>query len=154
MVLASKGVWVSFWTPKPLKSTPQDTQTFLWRISQNVNLKHIIYIFPLHMIPMTLYNDIMPYVDKFIHVNGWNLGILWSPLKIWTPKHFTIANFGHPVSKSWLKPWLSWLLQSRHKKVCVYSWGADESKIIHGFTWCALGDGYLIYWFPKPIKVE
>ena len=35
----------------------------------------------------------------------WNLSILWSPLKIWTPTKFTIANFGHPVSKSWLRPW-------------------------------------------------
>ena len=24
--LSQQGVWVSFWTPKPLKSTPQDTQ--------------------------------------------------------------------------------------------------------------------------------
>ena len=58
------------------------------------------------MIPMTLFKDIMPYFDKFIHVNGWNLGILWSPLNIWTPKDFTIAKFGHPVSKSWLRPWV------------------------------------------------
>ena len=27
--LSQQGVWVSFWTPKPLKSTPQDTQIFL-----------------------------------------------------------------------------------------------------------------------------
>ena len=26
--LSQKGAWVSFWTPKPLKSTPQDTQIF------------------------------------------------------------------------------------------------------------------------------
>ena len=26
--------------------------------------------FHLHIIPMTLYRDIMPYFDKFIHVNG------------------------------------------------------------------------------------
>ena len=54
------------------------------------------------MIPMTLNEDIMPYFDKFIHVYGWNLIILWPPLKTWTPKNFTIANIGHPVSKSWL----------------------------------------------------
>ena len=24
--LSQQGVWVSFWTPKPLKSTPQDTR--------------------------------------------------------------------------------------------------------------------------------
>ena len=32
-----------------------------------------------------------------------NMSILWSPLKIWTPKDFTTANFRHPVSKSWLR---------------------------------------------------
>ena len=31
--LSQQGVWVSFWTPKPLKSTPQDTQHFLRGIS-------------------------------------------------------------------------------------------------------------------------
>ena len=54
---------------------------------------------------MTLYNDIMPYFDKFIHVYGWNLSVLWYPSQIWTPKSFSIANFRHPVSKSWLRPW-------------------------------------------------
>ena len=28
-----------------------------------------------------------------------------SPEKRRTPKSFTIANFGHPVLKSWLRPW-------------------------------------------------
>ena len=28
------------------------------------------------------------------------MSILWSPLKIWMPKNFTIANFRHPLSKS------------------------------------------------------
>ena len=26
--LSQQGVWVPFWTPKPLKRTPQDTQFF------------------------------------------------------------------------------------------------------------------------------
>ena len=103
--LSQQGVWVSFWTPKPLKSTPQDTQKNLWGISLNVNLKHIFKLFHCHIIPMILYKDIMPYFDKYKHVHGWNLSILWSPLKIWTPKNFTLANFRHPVSKSWLRPW-------------------------------------------------
>ena len=30
------------------------------------------------------------YVDIFIHAHGWNLSILWYPLKIWTPQNFTI----------------------------------------------------------------
>ena len=48
----------------------------------------------------------MPYFDKCIHVYGLNLNILWS-LKFCTPKDFTIVNFGHPVSKPWLRPRLN-----------------------------------------------
>ena len=102
--LSQQGVWVYFLSPKPLKSTPQDTQNILWRISSNVNIKHIIEFCHLHIIPMTLYKDIMPYFDKFNHVYGWNMSIVWSPLNFWTPQNFTIANFRHPVSKSWLRP--------------------------------------------------
>ena len=98
-----QGVWVPFWTPKPLKRTPQDTQNILCGISKNLNLKLIIEYFHLLIIPMTFFNDIMPYFDEFIHVYGWNMSILWSPLKSWTPKKFTTANFRHPVSKSWLR---------------------------------------------------
>ena len=47
----------------------------------------------------------MPCFDKCVHVYGWNLSILWSPLNIWKPKNFTIANCGHPASKSWLRPY-------------------------------------------------
>ena len=39
--LSQQGVWVPFWTPKPLKSTPQDTQILLCGISKNLNLKLI-----------------------------------------------------------------------------------------------------------------
>ena len=46
---------------------------------------------------MTLYKDIMPYFDKFIHGYGWNLSILLPPSKIWTPKNLTIINFRHPA---------------------------------------------------------
>ena len=63
---------------------------------------------------MTLYGDIMPYFDKFIHVYGWNVSILWSPLKIWTPQNLTIANFRHPVSKSWLRPCSGDLFEQCH----------------------------------------
>ena len=34
-------------------------------------LKHIIKFSYLHVIPMTLYEDIMPFFDKFIHVCLW-----------------------------------------------------------------------------------
>ena len=62
---------------------------------------------------MTLYKSIMPYFDKVLHVYGWKLSKLWSPLKIWTPTTLTIANFGHPaVSKSWLRPCIQ-VLQGR-----------------------------------------
>ena len=101
--LSQQGAWVPFWTPKPLERNPQDTQIFLCGISKNLNLKLIIEFFHLLIIPMTLINDITPYFDEFIHVYGWNMSILWSPFKIWTPKIFTTANFRHPVSKSWLR---------------------------------------------------
>ena len=37
---------------------------------EDVNLKHMIKFFHLHIIPMTLYKGIMSYFDKFIHVYG------------------------------------------------------------------------------------
>ena len=43
---------------------------------------------------MTLFKDIMPYFDEFIHVYGWNMGILWSPLKFWTPKILQLPILG------------------------------------------------------------
>ena len=57
------------------------------------------------LIPTTLYKIIMSHFDKLIHVYDWNLSILWLPLKTWMPQSFIIANFGYPVSKSWLRPW-------------------------------------------------
>ena len=90
--LSQQGVWVPFWTPKPLKRTPQDTQIVLCGISKNLNLL---------IIHMTLLNDIMSYFDEFIHVYGWNMRILWSPLNIWTPNIFTIL--GTQLLKSWLR---------------------------------------------------
>ena len=77
----------------------------------------------------------MPYFDKFVHVYGWNLSILWSPLNIWMPQNFTIANFGHPVSKSWLRTWtaLWWLAQtSRIVIKCLSCKGFNHSiKLTH-----------------------
>ena len=68
--LSQQGVWVPFWTPKPLKRTPQDTEIFLCGISKNPNLKLINDFFHLLIIPITLFNDIMPYSDEFIHIHG------------------------------------------------------------------------------------
>ena len=59
-----------FYTPKPLKSTPQDTQNFFVEFLKNLNFKLIIDFFHLLIMPMTLINDIMPYFDEFIHVYG------------------------------------------------------------------------------------
>ena len=36
--LSQQGVWVLFWTPKPLKRTPQDTQKNLCGISKYLKL--------------------------------------------------------------------------------------------------------------------
>ena len=131
--LSQQGVWVPFWTPKPLKRTPQDTQLFFCGISKNLNLKLLIEFFHLLIIPKTLSNDIMSYFDEFIHVHGWTMSILWSPLKIWTPKNFTTANFRHPVSKSWLRHWfmllgarqflslLKWIGTFVLSEVCILS---------------------------------
>ena len=63
--------------------------------------------FLLNILAMALNMDIIPDIDKYIYtcdVYGYNLSILWSPLKNRTPNTFTIVNFGHPVSKSWLRP--------------------------------------------------
>ena len=54
--------------------------------------------FNLSMIHITLYRDIMQhFIIKKIHVYGYNLSILWFPLKNRTPKKLAIANFRHPV---------------------------------------------------------
>ena len=63
-------------------------------------LLHTIELIHLNIIGTTLYKDIMPYINK-IHGYGCILSILCSPLKNKTPQNFTIANFGHPVSKPW-----------------------------------------------------
>ena len=47
----------------------------------------------------------MPYFIKEI-VYGCIVSIVWSPSKDRTPQNLTINNFGHPVSKAWLRPWL------------------------------------------------
>ena len=60
--LSQQGVWVPFWTSKPLKRTPQDTQNYKCGISKNLHLKLIIEFFHLLIIPMTLFNDTMPFL--------------------------------------------------------------------------------------------
>ena len=80
-----QGVWASF--------VPLRIPNFLKENSWNVNLKYIIRWFHLHIIPMTLYKDNMPCFYKFIHIYGWNLSILWPPLKIHhTPKRWPVSS--------------------------------------------------------------
>ena len=81
-------------------------------------LKHIIEFFHLHIFPMPSYKDTMPYFDKFIHVYGLNMNVLWSSLKIWTPKNFTLANFSHPISKSWLRPYSVYQVNTHLHLLC------------------------------------
>ena len=51
---------------------------------------------------MTLYKDIISYFEKSIYLWVKSKYIV-VPLKMWTPQNSTIANFEHPVSKSWLR---------------------------------------------------
>ena len=64
------GLRCLFGRPKPLKRTPQDTQIFLYGISKNLNIKLIIEFFSSPYNSHDIVNDIMPYVDEFIHVCG------------------------------------------------------------------------------------
>ena len=128
--LSQQGVWVSFLTPKPLKSTPQDTQFFCEAFLKMSISSMKFDLFHLHVIPMTFYKEIMPYFDKFIHVYGWNLTILWYPLKNWTPKNLTIANFRHPVSKSWLS--LCIVLNTNY--LCVSGWDGSLITVNEAIT--------------------
>ena len=94
--LSQQGVWVSFGHPNPQKS-PHRTPKCHFLNCQ---------VFHLNVIPMTFYKDIVPYFNNEIQVFVSIQSILWSPLKNRIPQNFTIANFGNPVSKSWLRPWL------------------------------------------------
>ena len=65
----------AFLDTQTLKKNPLGHQKILCGISKNLNLKLIIEFFHLLIIPMTLFNDIMPYFDEFIHVYGLNMSI-------------------------------------------------------------------------------
>ena len=69
MVLASR-VSGCLFGHKTLKKNPSGHPNFLCGISKNLNLKLIIEFFDILIIPMTLFNDITPYFDEFIHVYG------------------------------------------------------------------------------------
>ena len=98
-----------FWTHKPLKSTPQDTQIKIFlkmSISSWCLDQHTFEFVDLHIIPMTLYKE--GYYALWWINSKMFMAEIWvyygPPSKIRMPQSLTIANFGHPVSKSWLRP--------------------------------------------------
>ena len=70
MVLTSRASGCLFGHPNPQKEPLRTPNLFLCGISKNLNLKVIIGFSHLLIIPMTLFNDIMPYFDELIHVCG------------------------------------------------------------------------------------
>ena len=79
---------------------------------------------------MALYNDTKT------DVYGCYLSILLSPLKNRMPKRFTIAHFGHPVSKSWLidpHAWYGYFRRNMYTSPGAVSWAN------HVFTAWVLG---------------
>ena len=68
-------------------------------ISKNLNLKLIIEFFHLLIIPMALFNDIMPIFDEFKRL--WlKYEYVAIPLKnLDTHKFYNFVNYRHPVSK-------------------------------------------------------
>ena len=88
----------------------------------------------------------MPYFDKFIHIYGWNLSVLWYPSRIWTPKSFSIANFRHTLSKSWLRPCL-------HLQWNLSLWTPQRCE--HLLMWTQFpGPMCIFYIMKRPLKCE
>ena len=56
------------------------------------------------------------------------ISVYWSPMINRTPKYFTFANFGQPVSKSWLRPLIPIVILQSFKK---YKNCKDLKKILH-----------------------
>ena len=97
-------------------SLSRKTKSFVWNFLK-CQFKHMIEFFSPRFISHGVYMDIVPYLNNWIHVYVWNLRILQFFLKNWTVQNFTIANFRHPVSKSWL----------RHR-VCILLFQSDLFK--------------------------
>ena len=56
-----------FWTHNPIKKLPSGHQHFYeWNLKKCQSQGYIIEFLNLHIIPKTLYKDIMPYFDKFM----------------------------------------------------------------------------------------
>ena len=102
----SFSIWLSLGHPRPLKS-PLTAPKILERNFYNCQFQTYNYFFPppLNIIPMRGCKYIvLPYSNKYVyHVYGSYQSILWSLLKNRTPKMFSNAYFGQPVSESWLR---------------------------------------------------
>ena len=89
-----------------LKNHPSVDPPKMMRSFVECQFQAYLISFHFYLILMALCMDIMLYFIEQIHDYGWNLSILRSPIKKRMPKNSTIAIFGHPVSKSWLRPWV------------------------------------------------
>ena len=104
----------------------------------------------LNIVPMTLYNDIVPDFNEVIHVYGCYLSILLCPLKNMTSLNYTIVNFGQPVSKFLHSP-VSILLQvftlsQLEKAFCLINrqkWSETIIAMLH-YLWKFLTEFFLI----------
>ena len=127
-VVASGSVLVSFGHPKPSKITLKDTQIFFVKFFFKYQFQaynDITEFFPSLSSPVDFVQILCsvsyelrlgwysPLIARYklyhtpkqlITNNVCNLIMLWYPLKNRMPKSHTIANFGHPISKSWLRP--------------------------------------------------
>ena len=82
------------------------------------------------------FQDIMPYFNNKIHVYGYNQSIYYCglPWKIGPPKILqNFANFGHPVSKSWLRL-LSKEQGRKYFLKSIHLFGQDKLAINFGDT--------------------
>ena len=106
-VVASRASGRLLDTQTPQKAPCRTPKFFVWNFLECQSLAYN-WIFHLHIIPTTLYKDIVTYFDKFILVYGWNLKYIVVPHKnVDTQKIYNCQSWalGNPVSKSWLRPW-------------------------------------------------
>ena len=65
--LLQQCIWASFGHQTIKKHPSGQPKDF---VRNYINLKHIIDLFHLHIIQMTLFKDIMPNFDRYVHVYG------------------------------------------------------------------------------------
>ena len=106
MVLASRASGCLFGHPNPEKA-PLRTPKNLWQelLKMSISSKWLDFIISISFSWHCIRISCIILMNSKVY--GWNLSILWPSLKIWMPKNFTIGNFGHRVSKPWLRPWFT-----------------------------------------------